>query len=251
MVHGSAQGSEVGGERHFSAQQRLAERGWQLIVPDRPGHGRSPSPGRSDDAEADAVWLADLLAESKDGAHLVGHSFGGCVALAAALRRPDLVRSLTLIEPGMQKLALGNPIVRRFGLQMMMVILFSVSAASRARRFAQLVRIPPEIRGGSSADELKRLGQGIARLKVPSGDTLQRELGEVKRAAIPLLVVTGGWSPAFEATADAVASAGNGSRMVIKSEHHFPQLVSDEFNQALAAFMTDCDAVKVLQNRPA
>ncbi len=251
MVHGSAQGSEVGGERHFSAQQRLAERGWQVIVPDRPGHGRSPSPGRPDDAEADAVWLADLLAESKDGAHLVGHSFGGCVALAAAARRPDLVRSLTLIEPGMQKLALSNPIVRRFGLQMMMVILFSMSAASRARRFAQLVRIPPEIRGGSSAAELKRLGQGIARLKVPSGDTLQRELGEIKRAAIPLLVVTGGWSPAFEATADTVASVGNGSRRVIKSEHHFPQMVSDEFNQALAAFMTDCDAVKVLQNRPA
>jgi pimeloyl-ACP methyl ester carboxylesterase len=53
LVHGGAQGSEVGGERNFSPQRALAEEGWQLIVPDRPGHGRSPDPGRPDDAEAD------------------------------------------------------------------------------------------------------------------------------------------------------------------------------------------------------
>ncbi|HTO67648.1 MAG TPA: alpha/beta fold hydrolase, partial [Bradyrhizobium sp.] len=30
--------------------------------------------------------------------HLVGHSFGGLVALAVALRRPELLRSLTILE---------------------------------------------------------------------------------------------------------------------------------------------------------
>src|SRR5271165_4633819 len=98
LVHGGAQGTPVGGESNFRAQQPLAQEGWQLIVPDRPGHGRSPDPGRPDDAEADGAWVAALL---EDGAHLVGHSFGGCVALAAAARRPEAVRSLTLIEPGM------------------------------------------------------------------------------------------------------------------------------------------------------
>ena len=238
MVHGSAQGSEVGGQRHFSAQEPLARRGWQLIVPDRPGHGRSSAPGRPDDAEADGEWVADLLG---DGAHLVGHSFGGCVALAAAARRPFAVRSLTLIEPGMQKLAMDDPAVRKFGLQMLIVLRFSLSAASRARRFAKLVHIPPEIRGGSSPEEFKRMGQGIARLKVPDRMVLQRELEGVQRAGIPLMVVTGGWSRAFEATADRVAAVGSGRRVVIKSDHHFPQVVSDEFNQVLAAFMTASD----------
>ena len=239
MVHGRAQGSEVGGQRHFSEQQVLAQRGWQLIVPDRPGHGRSPAPGRPDDAEADAEWVAELLG---DGAHLVGHSFGGCVALATAARRPEAVRSLTLIEPGMQKLATDDPAVRKFGLQMLMVLRFSWSDASRARRFAELVHIPDEIRGGSSPEEFKRMGRGIARLKVPDKGTLQRELDVVKRAGIPLKVITGGWSPAFEATADRVAAAGGGRRGVIKSDHHFPQRVSDEFNQVLMAFMTASDA---------
>jgi len=239
MVHGSAQGSKVGGDHHFSAQRQLADKGWEVIVPDRPGHGRSPSPGRPDDAEADGEWVADILG---DGAHLVGHSFGGCVALAASARRPAAVYSLTLIEPGMQKFAMDNPVVKRFGLQMLMVLLFSMSAVSRAKRFAKLVRIPTEIRGGSNTEELKRMGQGIARLKVPSKETLQQELDTIKRLKIPLLVVTGGWSPAFDATADMVAAAGNGRRLVIKSEHHFPQLVSDEFNQVLVAFMEEIDA---------
>lgn len=239
MVHGSAQGSEVGGDRHFSAQERLASRGWRVIVPDRPGHGRSPSPGRPDDAEADGAWVAELLA---DGAHLVGHSFGGCVALAAAAKRPSAVHSLTLIEPAMQKLATSDPRARRLGLRMLLVIAFSWSAASRAKRFAKLVGVPPEIRGASSPEELERMGKALSRMKIPSKDTLQRELSDIQRAEIPLLVVTGGWNPAFEATADRVASVGNGRRIVIKSEHHFPHKVSDEFNQVLAAFMEESDA---------
>jgi hypothetical protein len=86
------------------------------------------------------------------------------------------------------------------------------------------------------------MGRGLLRMKIPSKEVLQRELTDIKRAEIPLLVVTGGWSPAFEATADRVASVGNGRRVVIKSDHHLPQLVSDEFNQVLAAFMEESDA---------
>ena len=35
-----------------------------------------------------------------DGAHLVGHSYGGLAVLFAAARRPDATLSLTLLEPG-------------------------------------------------------------------------------------------------------------------------------------------------------
>lgn len=234
LVHGSAQGSSVGGNAHFAAQAPLAERGWRLIVPDRPGHGRSPAPGRPDDAEADAVWVADLLG---DGAHLAGHSFGGCVALAAAARRPEAVLSLTLIEPGMQKIATDDPAVRRFGLRLIATRLFSLSAAARARRFARLVGIPPSIGGGKDRHELASMGRGIARLKVPAAQTLRRELEVVRQAGIPLLVVTGGWSPAFDATGRKVASVGGGRHLILDSPHHFPNLSSARFNDELESFM--------------
>jgi pimeloyl-ACP methyl ester carboxylesterase len=237
LVHGGTQGGLTGGERSFSTQKTLAERGWQLIVPDRPGHGRSPNPGRPDDAEADGALVGELL---EDGAHLVGHSFGGCVALAAAAKRPAAVRSLTVIEPAMHALATSDPHVRRFVFNVVMTRLLSLSPARRAKRFMKLVGIPAEMTGQADREELKRLGRSLTRGKIPSKATLQRELAEIKRAAgIPLLVVTGGWSPAFEAASDVVAATGGGRRAVVESPHHFPQRVSGEFNEILAAFMRE------------
>ena len=75
------------------------ERDHRLLLVDLPGHYRSPLPaGRlSVDAMADAVGA--LLARlGEPPAHVVGLSLGGCVGLALALRAPDRVRSLTLVN---------------------------------------------------------------------------------------------------------------------------------------------------------
>lgn len=242
MVHGSAQGSSVGGDGHFATQRALGDQGWTILVPDRPGHGKTPAADHPDDAQLDGKWVADMLGDaSAGGAHLVGHSFGGCVALAAAAMRPTAVRSLTLIEPGMQKLATDKSSVRQFGMKLLLVKYLSFTAAARATRFAKLVGIPPEIGRGKSQQELTRMGQGIARLRVPSRETLYAQLTTIRQAGIPLLVVTGGWCPAFEETADVVAATGGGRRLVIASPHHFPQQVSQEFNNELAKFMSAHD----------
>jgi pimeloyl-ACP methyl ester carboxylesterase len=222
LIHGGAQGTAVGGETNFSNQRVLAERGWQLIVPDRPGHGKSPDPSRPDDAEADGMWVADLLG---DGAHLLGHSFGGCVALSAAARRPEAVKSLTLIEPAMLQFAAGNPAVRRQLFAIMRAMIFSFSNAGRARRMLKLLGIPPEVRGTGDKAQLARLGKSLGRVRVPKKAVLTRELGVIKKAGIPLLVITGGWNPALEASSDAVAAATGGRRAVIQAGHHFPQIV--------------------------
>lgn len=152
--------------------------------------------------------------------------------------RPDAVRSLTLIEPGMQKLAIDNPHVRRFVLKLVAAMVLSFSAERRAVRFAKLVGIPGEIRGGSSRAELKAMGQGIARLKVPSADTLRRELSIVKEAGIPLWVVTGGWSRSFDAVGARVAEVGGGRHEIVAAPNHFPNLAA-EFNPALVEFMRE------------
>lgn len=239
LIHGGTQGTAVGGEANFSNQRVLAERGWQLIVPDRPGHGRSSDPGRPDDADADGRWVADLL---EDGAHLLGHSFGGCVALSAAAKRPEAVKSLTLIEPAMLQFVPGNPAVRRQLFRMMWAMTFSFSDASLAKRMLKLLGIPPEVRGTGDQEALARLGKSLRRIRVPKKDVLSRELDVVKRAGIPLLVITGGWNPAVEVSSDAVAAAAGGRRAVIQAGHHFPQIVSDELNQVFAAFAQEREA---------
>jgi len=75
------------------------ERDHRLLLVDLPGHYRSPLPaGRlSVDAMADAVG-ALLTRLGEPPAHVVGLSLGGCVGLALALRAPDRVRSLTLVN---------------------------------------------------------------------------------------------------------------------------------------------------------
>jgi len=240
MVHGSAQGSRTGGDRHFARQQILGERGWEVLVPDRPGHGLSADPGRPDDAAADGALIAELIG---DGAHLVGHSFGGCVALAATVLRPDKVHSLTLIEPAMPLLAMNKLVVLRFGIKVAMVSLLPMSNASRLERFVKLVNVPPELRGTDGADpaELDRMGLALKRLRLPSKKTLQEQLHLVRDARIPLLGVTGSWSPAFRTITEVAVAAASGRMLTIESPHHFPHLVSDEFNEALATFMTEGD----------
>ena len=213
------------------------------MVPDRPGHGRSPSRELPDDAALDGLWVADLLG---DAAHLVGHSFGACVALAAAARRPQAVLSVTLIEPALQKLALHLPSVRRFSLQVLAVKWLSLSAASRARRFAQLAGIPPEIGGARGDEELRRMGQGIARLQLPSPATMKSQLQGLREAGIPLWVVTGGWNEAIDATGEVAAQLGGGHHRIVESPHHFPNLRADAFNPLLLNFMRESQAARRL-----
>jgi len=78
-------------------QQRLAQR-WEVLAPDLYGHGRSPAwPARPATLHVDAAAVAALSGPRP--LHLVGHSYGGAVALQIALRHPERVASLTLYEP--------------------------------------------------------------------------------------------------------------------------------------------------------
>lgn len=234
LVHGSAQGSAVGGKKHFANQASLVSKGWTVITPDRPGHGLSPAPDRGDDANLDGVWVAELLGE---GGHLVGHSFGGAVALAAAAQRPEAVRTLTLIEPALQKVATDLSVVRKFIARLVLTAMLSFPPATRMKRIAKFLGIPDSIRGGTSQEELARMGRGFKRLKLPARDEITAQLAIVREHKIPLLVVTGGWNAAFDAVASRVAELGGGRHVVIRSPHHFPQNVSDEFNGLLDATM--------------
>ncbi|MEO3824907.1 alpha/beta hydrolase [Actinomadura sp. B10D3] len=93
----------------FAAQRPLADR-HRLLLVDRRGYGRSPDTDRSD-FESDAGDLVELLARQDGPAHLVGHGNGGLAAMLAAARRPDLVRSLALIQPSAFSAAAGHPVV--------------------------------------------------------------------------------------------------------------------------------------------
>lgn len=73
----------------------LADQGHRCALPDLPDHGRSPWTETFDyDAMADAV--RDSIGD--EAAIWVGHSMGAKVAMRAALRHPETVRALAVVD---------------------------------------------------------------------------------------------------------------------------------------------------------
>ncbi|WP_232660407.1 alpha/beta fold hydrolase [Pseudonocardia sp. TRM90224] len=69
---------------------------------DLPGFGLSrPLVSRDYSPAAHADALLCFLAGHGRPVHLIGNSFGGAIAIVVAARRPELVRTLTLVSPAM------------------------------------------------------------------------------------------------------------------------------------------------------
>lgn len=107
LVHGS-----LGSYDHWlSVVEALAPR-YHAIAYSRRYH--APNPGPTEGVEFSyQLHTADLSAfiEALGVApvHLVGHSYGGFMALLLARRRPELVRTLLLLEPGAYSLIPDTP----------------------------------------------------------------------------------------------------------------------------------------------
>ncbi|MGI8925165.1 MAG: alpha/beta fold hydrolase [Tepidiformaceae bacterium] len=75
---------------------------YQLISYHRRGYaGSSPHQGACSIAEQAADALAILRHYGVAAGHIVGHSYGGAIALQMALDAPTMVHSLALLEPGL------------------------------------------------------------------------------------------------------------------------------------------------------
>jgi pimeloyl-ACP methyl ester carboxylesterase len=77
------------------------EPSYHALAPDLIGYGKTAAlpAGAVFDLDAEVDALAPLLPCCGEEVHLVGHSYGGVVALHLALANPARVRTLTLIEP--------------------------------------------------------------------------------------------------------------------------------------------------------
>jgi pimeloyl-ACP methyl ester carboxylesterase len=93
LVHGAVSDSRV-----WEAQVEAFSDEFSVIAWDAPGCGQSADPPESFRLPEYADALAGLLAQlALEPAHVLGHSFGGALALELAQRHPVAVQSLILV----------------------------------------------------------------------------------------------------------------------------------------------------------
>lgn len=227
LVHGSI----TGGRPTWTAQRRGLREVLDLLVLERPGFPPNPPVDRVD-FEEHADWVCEQLLP---GDHLVGHSYGGVVALLAAARTPQLVGSLTVVEPPCTDVAHGDLAADEFGL-------------AGKEWWENGPRDDPEafLRGflgyvGSGFEPPSPLPpdleQGARTLVVERGPWEARiPLAELAAAPFPKLVVSGAHHAAFDAICDVLERELPAERLVLAGYGHNAQL-HPEFNVALVDFV--------------
>ena len=230
LVHGSV----VNAELTWSAQSPLAQR-FEIVAPNRRGFPPGPDVERVD-FEDEAVWLEPHVTPRT---HLVGHSYGGVIALLAAARYPERLRSLTVIEPPAFGVARGIPAADEF----MARIEEHWTSGERdpgefLRGFLALVgsSIPP----GNFTPELLQGARTLMVERSPAEAVIP--LDELSRTRFPKLVVSGGHSPAFEALCDVLEERFGAARAVLPGAGHSVQRLVEPFNELLTDFVERAEA---------
>lgn len=229
MLHGLLVGSLA--SWYFTAAPALARRR-RVVLYDLRGHGRSERPPSGYDLETLATDLRDLLDTLgvRGPVDLVGHSYGALVALRLALRAPDRVRSLALVEPPLPPSRYGE--------------LHSFLGRSPEEMLAAL---PPELRdqvaSGSGGRRVRRFLAGVRALTVETSlladlaaeaDVADAELATL----VPPLLGLFGADSACRATGDRLARVVPDARVEILPGGHYLHLdAAEALTERLAGWL--------------
>ena len=228
LIHGS-----VGNADAAWAPVLLAlEERFEVAAPNRGGYPPGPLLERID-FERQAGELAPLLG---DRAHLVGHSYGGVIALLIAAAHPDRIRSLAVSEPPAFGLARGNPVVDDL---VERIEEHFEHGPREPRAFAEgfLALV------GSETRLPERLSPGLEQgIRATMAERLPSEaeipLDDLAATPFPKLVVSGAHHPAFDAVCDVLETRLGAERAVLPGAGH-SLARAPGYTERLLAFLDD------------
>ncbi len=254
LIHGLA-----GSSRTWDAViPALAER-YEVIAPDLLGHGESAKPIGDYSLGAFASGLRDFLAVlDVDSVTIVGHSFGGGVAMQLAYQHPHLVDRLVLVGSG----GLGREVswlLRTLaipGAELLMPFWFPKPIIDRGNdlgrflgrnnirspKISEMWRAYSSLAGASNRQAFVRTMRSVIDM---GGQTVNATDRLYLAARVPTLIVWGdrdGIIPVAHGIAAHAAIAS--SRLeILDGVGHFPHVEApDRFNALLLDFVATTDA---------
>lgn len=228
LIHGS-----VGNADAAWAPVLLAlEERFEVVAPNRGGYPPGPLLERID-FERQAKELAPLF---DDRAHLVGHSYGGVIALLIAAAHPERIRSLAVSEPPAFGLARGNPVVDDL---VERIEEHFEHGPREPRAFAEgfLALVGSETRlPGQLSPGLEQSIRATMAERLPSEAEIP--LDELAATPFPKLVISGAHHLAFDAVCDVLETRLGAERAVLPGAGH-SLARAPGYPERLLAFLDD------------
>ncbi len=203
--------------------ERLVGSGVRVVAPALPGFGGTAGlPGEALSLKGYAAWVAAFLRElgTEEPVTLVGHSFGGGVALRTAHDHPDLVGQLVLVN------SIGGSVWSRRGeLPVLMaerpIWDWGLHLAAHAISVRAFTRVMPVIAADAVPNFLLHPGTLWRVGRLARDANLTEELEELKGRGLPVVIVWGRDDTVIPwACAESLAVALGGPEVVTVPGNH-------------------------------
>lgn len=246
LIHGS-----VSDYREWSKQMKPFAGHYRVIAYSRRYHWPNTVPTADADAslEVQVEDLAAIIKTLKIGpAHLIGHSYGGAVALHLALRYPELVRTLVLAEPGVASVLTEAPedqAARSREGQANRIAMKEAFATGDAERIVRTIAadVAPGVYEKAGRDVRQMLLDNVPAFQLDyNSRRLPFTCDVAKKIAAPALILAGDRSPlGLQRIAEKAAGCLMSAKFVRipDATHWIPHDQPQKFNEALLDFLAN------------
>lgn len=202
-------------------------------------HGFDPvaEPVESDVAADIGIVVASLV--DSGGGHVVAHEQGAISAMLAAIERPDLVHSLTLVEPACLSLTAELPATtfHRSLMEPLFDVRKQLKDADYEREYFR--RAFSAEASGLDTPEARRSARRL-RLQAPPWEAPLHIV-----PGVPTLVLTGGWEPLYEEIAGYLEDTGALRRVAAGGHRPQDSVDGDRIIRSFVADVVRTRSVKV------
>ena len=226
----------------------------RVQAPDFPGYGKSQAWSGSTPRtlKADAEIVSALVHDCHEPIHLVGHSYGGAVALWYALRHPSKVKSLSLIEPvAFNVLRCGGRARRALFGEIEQVASVIVTALARGDHWAGMAHFVDYWNGSGAWDRMPEERKILVASQI---ENIAQEFGAVfedglsaaayERLHVPTVVVRGDQSraPAMSVAASLARAIPTATLQTVEGAGHMlPLTHKTQVNNVVMQHISRCD----------